>query len=531
MGRFHRSIHAILRLAALILLASCASTGSQQPPVVIDGEFDDWKGATAVVRDPADAPDAFVDFGEIRVRHDRDAVYMTVELGKIVTAQRLPGTVMLLLDVDGDPTTGYTEYAMTGVDLIFDFPLPNAKAPGTPGAGIRVRTAAAPAGKDASEVRLNPYALGFVLAPVHAGDRLELRFDRRGPLGSTPPIFQARKFRGKLVAVDLKGKLVDETAEFSYELKPTDVTARKSSDGANPLARPDGTDFRVMSWNVNRGSFLENTDTFARILAAIGADVIILDEVPDTSSPEKIRAFLAKAFLDDRWNVYYGKSGNDQRTVVATRQKLVLLESFDVVHWPAHAAENLAADSNQPGALEKATKWLQDSVPTGGALVKFGSKSLVAAGIDTICCGGYKTVEDHRRMIEAAGLNSAIAAAEKSTKVDAVVVSGDFNLVGDPVVLDITGKDVDPRGGSLVRAKALQLDGLTDSTWANADEPFVPGRLDNMLYSSSSLVLKHAFVFDSSDISARWLSYLGLRAGDSSTGSDHMPVVGDFAWK
>jgi endonuclease/exonuclease/phosphatase family metal-dependent hydrolase len=133
-------------------------------------------------------------------------------------------------------------------------------------------------------------------------------------------------------------------------------------------------------------------------------------------------------------------------------------------------------------------------------------------------------------MIEVEGVNAAAATTISDARVDATILTGDFNLVGDPVVLELAAAGLD-NGQPLKRARALQLDGLSDATWANPQEPFVPGRLDHILYSASSLELLRAFVFDSSDLSGRWLAYNGLSAEDSSAASDHMPVVADFKWR
>ncbi|MGK2856811.1 MAG: endonuclease/exonuclease/phosphatase family protein [Thermoanaerobaculia bacterium] len=506
--------------AAGLLLGSCAS-GRYGNQVVIDGEFDEWKDVPVVASDPADAPDGFLDFGDIRVRHDRDAVYMLVEMGKVVTAQRLPGTVSILLDVDGRSSTGYEESRLDGVDLIFDFPIPNAKSPGTPGAGVRLRS---------KQERLNPYSLGVGLAPVHAGDRIEFRFNRRGPLGTTPPIFFSPTFRAKLVAVDLEGKLVDETPTFTYKLTPTSATARRTSNGHNPIARAKDTDFRILCWNVSRTNLFEMPKAFGRALVALRPDIIILDEVSDKGSLEQVREIISEAFLSNDWNVYFGPGGSDQRTVIATREQLDAAAPFSPARWPEGAAEELAALRPGDDALEKARTWLGETVPTGGAIVTMNSRALLVAGIDMHCCGGHQTVEDLRRMIEARGVNAAAAATAATMKIDATIIAGDFNLVGDPSVLGAAGASLD-NGQPLARARALQLDGMTDATWANPDEPFVPGRLDHILYSSSSLVLLHAFVFDSSDLSGRWLAYNGLSAEDSRGASDHFPVVADFQWK
>lgn len=512
-----------LTLAATtsILLAAC-TTGGAGSQVIIDGEFDEWTSVPVAVADPADAPDGYLDFGEVRLRNDRDSVYMLVDMGKVLTAQRLPGTVSILLDVDGRPTTGYTEAGMEGVDLIFDFPIPNSKSPGTPGAGVRLRS---------QKERLNPYSLGVVFAPVHSGSRFEFRFNRRGPLGTTPPIFFAPELRAKLSAVDLDGKLVDETDVFSYRLKQTNATARRTSNGHNPIARSEGTDLRILCWNVSRNDIFDKPRTFGKILLALRPDVIVLDEVSDKGSLEQVRAIITDAFLGEAWNVYLGPGGGDQRTVIATRAPLEGAPAFSPVAWPEGAAEQLAAmRGGGDEALAKARAWIGESIPAGGAVVTIGTKSVLVAGVDLHCCGGHETVEDLRRKIEVTGINAAAAKTTAEKKVDAKIISGDFNLVGDPDVLDIAAAGLDG-GKDLVRARALQLDGLTDATWANPQEPFVPGRLDHILYSSSSLQLLRAFVFDSSDLSGRWLAYNGLDAEDSSSASDHMPVVADFKWR
>lgn len=503
------------------MLGGCASSGPRDH-VVIDGEFNDWSDVTVVASDPADAPDGFLDFGEIRARHDRDAVYMLVDMGKVLTAQRLPGTVSILLDVDGRADSGHTEAGMDGVDLIFDFPLPNAKSPGTPGAGVRLRS---------QKERLNPYSLGVIFAPVHSGNRFEFRFDRRGPLGATPPIFFGTEFRAKFSAVDLEGKLVDETQVFTYRLKQTNATARRISNGHNPIGRSEGADLRVICWNVSRNDIFDKPRTFGKILLALRPDIIILDEVSDKGSLEKVRAIITDAFLGEAWNVYFGPGGDDQRTVIASRSTLAGAPALSPVAWPEGAAEQLAAmRGGSEEALEKARTWIGSSIPSGGAVVTLGTHSVLAVGVDLHCCGGHETVEDRRRMIEVTGINASAAKTAAETKVDATIIAGDFNLVGDPVVLDLAAANLD-HGKPLAHARALQIDGLSDATWANPQEPFVPGRLDHILYTSSSLDLLRAFVFDSSDLSGRWLAYNGLSAEDSSSASDHMPVVADFKWR
>jgi endonuclease/exonuclease/phosphatase family metal-dependent hydrolase len=521
-----RLIESLTAALLLFAFASCASIEAG-PSVVIDGSFDDWEATPPVTVDPKDAPDGFIDFGTVKVRHDRDAVYLMVDVDRVVTAQRLPGTVSLLLDVDGDAATGHAERGMQGVDVVLEFPLPNEKAPGTPGAGVRIR--ALTNGHGGPEP-INAYSVGFVLAPVHAASTLEMRIDRRGPIGPTPPLFQSQSFKGKFLAVDLEGRFVDETDVFTHRLGRVSRKPERAEMSEDPLRRLEGTDLRITFWNVSRSAYLERPEPFARVLSAIGADIIVLDEVPPTTSADEVARFLHDAFITDSWNVYFSEGGDDQRTVIASRSPLQVAEPFRRIPWSDHDVETLVAMSDAEDAEAQVRKWLRDSVPTGGVVMSVNDRTLLVVGVDMQCCGGYETPQDRRRMIEAEAINRAIRETLATTRVHGVIVGGDFNLVGDPAVLAITGSQAAPDGQSLQRVRALQLDGLTDATWANPDEPFVPGRLDNVLYSAGSLEVRRAFVFDSSDLTRRWQAWHGVRPGDSADSSDHFPVVVDFGW-
>ncbi len=511
-----------------LLFVSCA-TVDQRPGVVIDGSFDDWASTAPALNDATDdAPVGFVDFGSVKIRHDRDAVYFLVNVGRIVTAQRLPGTVSLLLDVDGDANTGTSEHGLDGVDIVLEFPLPNERMPGTPGAGIRLR--ALSNGGRTSEP-LNAYSVGFLLAPVHAGNVFEARIDRRGAIGPTPPLFQGERFHGKFVAMDLDNKHVDSTEVFSHALTRTTASRTPTADPSiDPLRRITGTDFRILFWNVSRGAHIRNPEPFARILGAVRPDIVVFDEVPPTTNAEEIARFLQEAFIMDSWNVSFGKGGNDQRTIIASQMPVETAEPFRSVPWADNAVDVLVAMSPGPDAEVKAREWLGETVPTNGALVDTADGRLLVAGFDFQCCGGYETIQDRRRILEAEAVNGALRRTVASTKVDGVIAGGDLNLVGDPAVASIMSSEAAPDGSDLQLARALQLDGLSDATWASPDEPFVPGRLDVVAYSKGSLAVKRAFVFDSSDINQRWQAYYGVRAGDNPDASDHFPIVVDFQW-
>ena len=114
-----------------------------QPPadhLAMDGQFDDWASVPVAMVDPSDAPDAFVDVGEVRVSSDARFVYLLVDLGRVVNAQGLDGHAMILLDADGNPATGKAKHGLPGTDLIIDLTPPNTKNPGQPGVGMAIRS-------------------------------------------------------------------------------------------------------------------------------------------------------------------------------------------------------------------------------------------------------------------------------------------------------------------------------------------------------------------------------------------------------
>jgi hypothetical protein len=79
-------------------------------------------------------------------------------------------------------------------------------------------------------------------------------------------------------------------------------------------------------------------------------------------------------------------------------------------------------------------------------------------------------------------------------------------------------------------AEALQIDGRSNATWGDPDLPFVPGRLDFLLYADTSLESINAFLMDTRDLEPRWLERHGLRGDDTASASDHLPLVADLRW-
>jgi len=114
--------------------------------------------------------------------------------------------------------------------------------------------------------------------------------------------------------------------------------------------------------------------------------------------------------------------------------------------------------------------------------------------------------------------------------VDAVVLGADLNLVTGGAPLDTLLQPLDRRQGALAATAPKHVSGSQDWTWRDVHSPFPPSRLDYVLYSARTLVVRRAFVLETEDLHADLRGRLGLEAGSSQRLSDHRPVIADFAW-
>ncbi len=481
-----------------LLFALFASVAAAAPPIVIDGQFDDWRNVAVALDDPADAPGAPVDFGEVRVTHDDRFVYLLIELGRTVNVQRLRGRFDILLDVDADVKTGRTVLGMRGVELIVEFSPREGPDRAGRGAAVSFPT------DEGDRNRLSPYMIGLVSAPTYAGDVIELRMERGVVFPGAKSLFSAASIRGRLVLLDRNDTVLDDTTVFTYDLTP--IGPAPPDRGPDPLARPAGTDLRVMAWNTGIDGLRTQPANFKRILRAIDPDVILFQELTEADHPRQIEASLARWVplpAGQRWTVLRGAGGGRLRCAVASRHELNSYTALDPLLMPDRPDRSIRV--------------------TGGELTLSGHRLLVVS-VHLRCCGFAGSFEDRTRAVEAHAIRRAIDDAVASGRFEGVIVGGDLNLVGSRWPLDVLAEN-------LRVVETLQFGGRSNTTWSDVRQPFLPGRLDFMLRSDTAPAVLGSFVFDSRRLGPRWLRHHRLRAGDTVEASDHQPVVVDLGWK
>ncbi|WP_420128400.1 endonuclease/exonuclease/phosphatase family protein [Longimicrobium sp.] len=456
----------------------------------------------------------------VRVRHDADAVYLLLRLEHEVSLQSMPGTLVLLMDADGDPASGWAAHGMPGVDAALEFS-PVWPDGARAGAGLRIR---APGQDSTSLVPANE--AGLIVAPSHASTFFEMRIRRGGPVP-----FGAR-MTARLLSLDANGAVADSLPAFTVQLAdPAPRPVTRGAGEADPLARHPAVEFRVVSWNVGRETMFQQPEAYGAILRPLAPDVLLLDEVAGGHSAEEVEALLNRILPGDvPWRALYGTSGGTQRGVIAARGTLPVVAApfATTVPYPDSVLALLPADAS-PRAREAMERRMADGVPVLGAIVQIAGKRLLAVTVDLECCGGAGTPSDRLRRIEALAVRQATEAALRAGGVDGLLITGDLNLVGseEPRTVLMREMDVDDRW--LWAAQPRRLDGVSEATWEWAGDRFTPSRLDYVLYSQATLGWVGGFVFRSADLSARWQAAHGV-ADDTSRATDHLPVVSDFRW-
>ncbi len=498
-------------------------TAAPTVPHRLDGQFEEWKtlNSTASRIDKREGKGG-PDFLRGGLAMDDRFAWLYLEFADPFTLQGAEVPIHLLIDSDGDPKTGATQGFLVGADLlVICSPIDEGgkksgkdKGRGQPeGMVAHVIEADGSIGK-----RIPLEAIGLGLAPSHASREFELRFDR------TDTRFNGRSWSLRATVQRTRQEKDGSTAIETLDELDTMrclLTARATTPvakaPASAVARADGAQVRVTSWNAELGAIFKEPDGFAGTLKAIGPDVLLFQEL-GKAKPEELVTWLNEHLPagagQAAWQV--ALSGGDLRTAVASRGSVAPAPFLD--------------------GLQRTTPQGDRDVRVAGAIVETGGKRLLAVSLHLKCCGKLDSSEDRTRAAEAGAIHDAIEKAlaklkEDGHPVDGVIVGGDFNLVGTRGILDLVSGGLDLDGSPLDIVEAMQLDGTSNTTWRNAGGQFAPGRLDWLLASGSSLDVRRSFVFSEEDLAQEAIEALALPAASLKQPSDHQPVVVDLVFR
>lgn len=511
-------------VAAAVLAGACSTPEARTVDVLLDGLFDEWREAASVIDDPPDAPAATVDILSVQALDDASWLYLALDVGNEVSLQALPGTLHLLLDTDGDRSTGRSQHDMDGVDLIVDLaqaPVRGLSETQRLGFGLR-------AVDDDGGFRTVPrHGLGVTSAPTWAAPRFELRLARQGA-DDVPSL--GRRFRLKAVYTEA-GTVLDDTEVGTYTFSSVAGGHRPTTDAEaveRRLARRPGT-VRVAVWNVSRRSFSTRPEDFSRVLASVEPDVMLLDELSVDFTEERLAGFLSSGPVGalGPWKLVLGTSGVGQRSAIAARVPAISpAPELRDVPYPAGALEALRADSDAPW-LDRAIDDPEGGISTTAAWLEIAGTSVLFVATDLQAAGWSGSTRDRLRILEAATIHDRVAAA-LSERPAPVVIGGDLNLVGSRAPLFQLTRGLDVDGSDLAPVDAERLGERTLSTWRNPGDVFAPGRLDFLLVPDGAVSVANSFVFATEDLHETTLTRLGLEADLMLELSDHLVLVADL---
>lgn len=311
----------------------------------------------------------------------------------------------------------------------------------------------------------------------------------------------------------------------SLALVATIESRAQSTDTFIDRLRP--TDLRVVSYNIYFDTIFSNVDLvqadkFARVMHALGPDVLNLQEIYDHSAAEVVTLMNSILPLPDDGTWFAFKAYDN---ILVSKYPLSLTRSTTL--------PNPAATSYAIGLVDLPDDQYANDFYFMNSHFK--------------CCGGF----DAQRQVQADALVNWMRIARTPggpvllPEGTPMAVVGDLNIVGSLGPLETLidgdvyyesgyGPDSPPDwdGTSLADAHPLHNGtGAVDYTWRADNSGFAPGRLDYILYTDSVIDVSHSFVLNTVTMTTADRAATGLERYDvtlSTSNYDHLPLVVDF---
>ncbi len=470
------------------------TSASASLPIQIDGDFSDWNGAAAT-DPPGDAGGSGIDFTHLWIANDENWLFIRFDTG--VEVQPDEGQdIRIVLDTDDDAGTG-AAVAGVGAELVWSL-------------GQRSGTMYLNGGSQST----SHAALGLDISPTSSGTAFELAIRRDAKGSGNMPLFPGNAVRVVIADFGAGGDAIGAGTLYTFDSTPQPVPSLS-------LARGDPGHVRIASYNtLNDGLFDTSASrqaAFGRILAAVDADVWILEEVWNHDGPQ----------VEAKFEQLLPTGAGESWTAVNPLQGIVVVSRFPVL---------------ESATLPVSTRdWVATRVDPRPAF----TTDLVVLGDHWKAYSGASN--DAAREDQADGLIRYVADMRAGTLLSVapqtpIVAGGDLNLVGirrpldTAITGDITdeakwGSDSPPDwdGSDFDVVWARHPDARFVYTWRSDGGSYYPGRLDWLFYTGSVLTLENHFVLDTRGMTPANLAANGLLATDTPTASDHAPIVADFS--
>jgi endonuclease/exonuclease/phosphatase family metal-dependent hydrolase len=474
---------------------------SQPARIYVDESADDWDSLSVRAVDPDGQA---TNIQRLWVAHSQDRLFLHMVVQPALNLQE-GNDLTLYLDTDNDPSTG-TQALGVGAELTWTF---------GERSGKMVRNGA--------EQEVSHADIGLTTLPTVRSDTFEVALDRSAAPGGTP-LFAGDSLR---IALSSPGdRLPNANGGLGYALTASEVPL-----AAPGIERPPASALRLLSYNSvnnfdrNRSAIFdpERQPSYRRIFAAVSPDVIAFQEVYSESAAETEAVAESELGLSDAWT--WAKHGAD----LVLGSRFPILDSEPIPGYESNRSAAFLLDAD----------------------AALGSPLLVI-NMHPPCCNFGPDEDDPSRNAQRQQVVDNVVAFLRDLKQGEgpfalpentpIVVMGDMNFVGEAqqprtlrtgqiVNTDRFGPPAPPDwdGSSLLDTAPRQVASPLHTTWVDMDSSFPPGRLDYAFVTDSVLEVVHEFVLHTPAMPADLRDTYGLRASDTPTASDHLPVVLDVA--
>lgn len=461
-----------------LLLLSLTKTVSTQN-IFIDESFEDWNNIAFIIDDKGD--NSIIDLFSLQVFDNSRYLFVKFEIDREVNLQN-DNLIQLLIDFDSDPSTGNSINGM-GVDFSYNF-------------GSR-------SGLIGNNVPTYHNDIRLLSCPTVTSPVFELSIDLdliRNYTSISDSIYLVLRDRSN------GGDVIPSNNGFAtYQMISSPVITQSDCS----LAKAPPTDFRIVSYNVQRDNIFESSaaESYKNILNAVDADIYCFQEVYNRSALNLQEHLENLGILDMSFTWYAAKDGPDLITV----SKYPIIDHQEV---------------------------------DGNSVVKISlpESDLIVFNCHLPCCDN-----DNGRNSEIDAILGFLGASrrrENNFQIEEkspLIILGDMNFVGqssqlrrlmngDIVSNFIYGPDIDMDygNGPLEDLKPYTCNTHGVYTWLNDSSSFPAGRLDYMMFTGSVLESINSYVLDTRVLTTQVLNTNTLEAKDSETASDHLPMIADF---
>ncbi|MFT7592122.1 MAG: endonuclease/exonuclease/phosphatase family metal-dependent hydrolase, partial [bacterium] len=487
-----------MKYIALLTFLLCTLIIHAQNRILVDGKFDDWENHPSAYDDvTGDGGTSGIDFDKVKIYNDADYIFFYLETGVEINLQDF-NNVQIHLDVDNNTSTGTSSNGM-GVDLTYTF-------------GSRSGTYYNSTG---SPISIKHIDIGMITAPTVTSDRFEIAIKRVFFIKGVP-VSMADSVK---VAFNDNASNGDELPANNGAIRYTFSSKNLEALPGYSMLKPETTNLRIVSYNVERDGFFEanRVPAYTRIFQAVQPDIIGFQEIYNHTSLQVANQLesILPSVTGEQW--YHAMAEPDCHAI----SKYPIVKSAQI-----------------PGANGSGNGAFLIALPVPDS-------NLLLIVAHPPCCANNTArqmeVDQIMEFVREAKQGKGPIPIDTNTP---IVIVGDMNFVGEHNQLttlltgDIFdeatyGSDFTPDwdGSNLLDSKPHTTGVPFSFTWYSESSAFSPGKLDYILYTGSNLKLDNTYTLYTPGLPQDSLNAYKMQSRDVVIASDHLPVVADFTLK